>query len=117
MQISNRMKKLTSHENLFIVANIREIMEQADIACMIKNEFAGSGSGEIPHFETWPELWVINEEDFDKAQAILTQIEDNSWHNEWTCNFCQEKNADSFEYCWNCRNDREIVDQSVLKRD
>jgi hypothetical protein len=104
------MKKLITNENPFIVANIRELLEQAEIRCSIKNEFASSGSGELPHFDTWPELWILDENDWDRAQAILTEIRDNSWDEEWTCNYCQEKNANSFDYCWNCRNERILVE-------
>lgn len=105
------MKKLVANENPFILANIREILEQQDIRCTIKNEFASSGSGELPHFDLWPELWILEDSDLESAQAILTEINDNSWKDEWTCSFCQEKNADSFEYCWNCRNERAFIEK------
>ena len=100
------MKKLVTNENLFILANIKEVLEQAGIACSIKNEFIGGASGELPHFELWPEIWIMHDEDLERAQSIVTEINDNSPIDEWACNFCQEKNADSFEYCWNCRNER-----------
>lgn len=105
------MKKLVTKENPFILANIREILEQSDIRCTIKNEFASSGSGELPHFDLWPELWVLEDRDFERAQKILMEITDNSQDNEWRCTFCKEKNAESFEYCWNCRYERSQIEK------
>jgi len=100
------MKKLMSSENPFILANNKEILAQSGIDCIIKNEFIGGASGELPHFELWPEIWVLHDEDLKRAQAIVSEINDNSRIKEWTCNSCQENNADSFEYCWNCKMDR-----------
>lgn len=100
------MKKLLSNENPFILANTKELLAQSGIDCSIRNEFIGGASGELPHFELWPEIWVLQDEDLERAQAIVEEISDNSRIEEWTCNFCQENNADSFEYCWNCRKER-----------
>lgn len=105
------MKKLVTNENPFILANIREILEQADIACSIKNEFASSGSGELPHFDLWPELWVLTDSDWERAQAILADITENSLNEEWICSFCQENNAGSFAYCWNCQSERTVAER------
>lgn len=104
------MKKLITHENPFILANIRELMEQAGIPCSIKNEFASSGSGELPHFDLWPELWILDAKDWGRAQKLLVEINDNSWEEEWTCGYCEEKNANTFDYCWNCRKERFLVE-------
>ena len=106
------MKKLVINENPFILANFKEILEKTGIQCTIRNEFASSGSGELPHFDLWPELWVLEDKDWEQAQAVLAEIAETS-DAEWTCNFCQENNADSFDCCWNCRNERFLVEKKI----
>lgn len=99
------MKKLLSNENLFVIQNIRQILEQAGIPCSIKNEFVTSGSGELPHFEVWPELWSIRDSDHQKAEKIIQDINDSDLE-EWTCDSCKEINVNSFDFCWNCDKGR-----------
>lgn len=102
------MKLLHTQENAFSLTNIQNIIEAEGITTVMKNQHLGAGSGEVPHFETWPELWLRNEEDFDRAKKLLDELlaklaEKNE--QPWQCAHCQEENDASFELCWQCGKD------------
>ncbi|MCP4433407.1 MAG: DUF2007 domain-containing protein [Gammaproteobacteria bacterium] len=96
------MKKLYTHENRIIIFNLRNVLEDKGIDTIIMNEFASGGAGDLATFDTWPELWVDNDRQFEQADAILKSILDNRRDDYWFCRSCQEKNDSSFEICWNC---------------
>lgn len=96
------MKKLYTHENRIIIFNLRNVLEQKGIDTVIMNEFASGGAGDLATFDTWPELWIDNDQQFDEADMIVKKILHNGQDDYWFCRGCQEKNDASFEYCWNC---------------
>ena len=63
------MKKLTSSESLVTINHYKNVLESEGIPCQIRNEFLGGIAGEMPLQEIWPELWVINDIDYDRAKA------------------------------------------------
>ncbi|MBC8212310.1 MAG: DUF2007 domain-containing protein [Gammaproteobacteria bacterium] len=98
------MKKLYTHENRLIVFNIKNLLEDAGIQCLIKNEFASGGAGDLVPIETWPEVWVTNERQLEQAQQMLLSLfsEDQTPTHEWICGHCHEVNDSNFVLCWNC---------------
>jgi len=97
------MKKLTSSESLITINHFKNVLESEGIASVIRNEHLGSIVGEMPFVEVWPELWVINDLDFDRAlQLIDSAISDESPGAHWNCRKCGEENEGQFAACWNC---------------
>ena len=96
------MKKLYTHENRMIIYNLKNVLRDSGIECQITNEYASGGIGDLAAFETWPELWVIDSEQFNKAESILKDILSSQRRPDWYCRGCQEKNDASFELCWKC---------------
>lgn len=99
------MKLIYTHENRILVNNVQNILENADIAVTLKNEFAGGGSGDLSFLTTWLEVWVINDEDYDAAMDIIKTSFNNTSASDWICNSCNETNAPSFDLCWNCQHE------------
>ncbi len=99
------MKLIYTNENRFLVNNAKNIVENSGVAVTLKNEYAAGGIGELSPFDTWLELWVIEDSDYEKAvQAIESSSgPDNS--SKWQCNNCHENNDASFEFCWNCQSE------------
>lgn len=97
------MKLVYSDENHLMANNIKNILEARGIDVILKNEFAQGAIGEISAFDAWPELWVVNEEDFKKAKEIVLMSTQDSQRADWFCRQCKESNAASFEICWNCQ--------------
>lgn len=100
------MKLIYTHENRFMVANAHNILAQAGIEVVWKNEFAAGAIGEISPFDTWPELWVIDEADYDRAVLTITHAVSTSNEPEWACATCGETNDAAFETCWNCQTEK-----------
>ena len=99
------MKLIYTHENRILVSNAQNILENAGIAVMLKNEFAGGGSGDLSFLTTWLEVWVINDEDYDTAIDVIKTSLNNTNIQDWICEGCSETNAASFDLCWNCQHE------------
>ena len=96
------MKKLYTHENRMIVFNLKNVLQAEGVDTIVVNEFAAGGAGDLATFDTWPELWVEDDDKLEQAQAILRGILNSSATNDWYCRACQEQNDASFQFCWNC---------------
>lgn len=100
------MKLIYTNENRFIVSNVQNIIQNAGIDIILKNEFAAGGAGDLSPFDTWLELWVTEDSDYPKAMKIITDMEHSDDSHDWFCHKCQEKNSASFEICWKCQSER-----------
>jgi len=93
------MELIFRHENNVLVNHAKNILENENIKVVLKNEHASTGMH--PQF-MYLELWVQNDEDIEKAQALINTMESNVNGEEWSCEKCNETNDGSFEICWNC---------------
>lgn len=69
------MKKLMSVPNLSTCDVLKSLLESYGIQCFIKNESMSRLAGALPYQEVMPELWVIDDEQFEKALGILSEAE------------------------------------------
>lgn len=99
------MKLLYTHENRFLVNNAKNIIENAGIAVMLKNEYAIGAAGELSALDAWLELWVLEEQDFAAAERILQQHFNQPAKSDWRCNHCAELNDGAFDFCWHCQRE------------
>lgn len=101
------MKLIYTSEDRFMVWGVKNTLELAGYDCHIRNEFAAGGAGDIAPIETWPEVWLDNEENFEEALNYLETniLKQMSSGLDWICNKCGETNGSSFEFCWNCGNE------------
>jgi hypothetical protein len=102
------MKKLYVSQSLIDVESRKELLDQAEILCTIKNQRSAMLGGEVPFAEVFPELWVLQDEDFERAQSFLKDWEeaqplDNT---AWTCVSCGEIHQKEFTTCWKCNKER-----------
>jgi len=100
------MRLVYTHENNIFVGNARNLLRQHGIDVILRNEFAGSGAGELSTFDTWQEIWVA-EADYDNAVAILSVLSEPVLGEIWTCEGCGEENEPTFCSCWNCQRAKE----------
>ncbi|MFT4614739.1 MAG: hypothetical protein ACI9NT_001890 [Bacteroidia bacterium] len=97
------MRKVFTHENRIIVGNARNILEDAGMDVILRNEFASGGMGETSPLETWPEVWVLEDERYEEAVEILQSALSDKAEPGWTCGGCGEQNGAAFEFCWSCQ--------------
>ncbi len=100
------MKMVYTNENLFLVNNVKNLIEAQGIHTFLKNEFAQGAVGEISAFDSWPEVWVFDDSDFARAFEILESSQISNSNVDWICKNCSEKNDPSFEICWNCQHEK-----------
>jgi len=96
------MKKLTSADSLITINHFKNLLEVEGIPCQIRNEHLGSIMGEMPFVETWPELWVVNDLDLDRARQLINDAASESPQAPWRCSKCGEENEGQFAACWSC---------------
>ena len=100
------MKLLYTNENRLFVSNVKNIVECAGVEVILRNEFAGGGVGELSTIDSWLELWVVNDGDYEKANEVIVSSINSDNAQGWFCSGCAEKNDASFDYCWNCQTER-----------
>ena len=84
---------------------LRAILAEAGIECLIRNESLAVAMGEIPVSECFPELWVLNDSDYDRAAAIIAEWRsspDTVEATPWVCPSCGETIEGQFGACWKC---------------
>jgi len=104
------LRKVHTADSIIEIAHLRNLLEQAGIACYVRNERLGGVVGEIPFVECWPELWVLRNGDalsarglIDTARAAVVPPPD------WTCRSCGERVEGQFDACWRCSAPDEIA--------
>ncbi len=68
------MKRLYTDQNSLMVGNIKNILEGYEIKCVIKNFMLVGAIGEAPPTVASTELWVVDDEKYDRAKEILKDI-------------------------------------------
>ena len=97
------MKRLITHESLAHVGHLKNVLEQSGIACVIRNDQLSGGLGEIPFLDCLPELWVLRDQDLERAEALLAATQQTSeQRGDWRCGECNEINEGQFAVCWQC---------------
>lgn len=98
------MKQVFVSQHLFEVEMRKERLEQAGIQCMIKNQRSSGLAGEIPFTEVFPELWVVQDEEYDRARRLLDDglVALPSNLAGWICQRCDERHESQFTTCWKC---------------
>ena len=103
------MKLVYTNESHFLASNIQNLIESEQIKTFIKNEFAQGAAGDISVFDAWPEIWVFDDADFERATDIVKLSETKVNTPDWVCKNCGESNDPSFDLCWNCQRDNPLL--------
>ena len=96
-------------ERLYLAADLQEAhllrhqLEAERIDVHIFNENAHGAVGELPFTHTYPELWLVNGDDLDRAQKIIAYYQrPTEIGGSRECERCGEANPGTFEICWRC---------------
>jgi len=89
--------------NLLEAHMIQDLLEQAGIETHVFNENAQGGVGEIPFVHTYPEIWLVDEDDLTRARDVIRDYENPVTDtSSRQCPQCGEMNPGDFQLCWNC---------------
>ncbi len=100
------MKLVFTHPSPVIVAQARNELERAGIECVLRNEYAAGAVGELAPIETWAELWVLRDHQWQAAKTIVEEMQTPVDGADWTCQACGNGNPSNFDYCWSCAGEK-----------
>jgi hypothetical protein len=98
------MKKVTSADSLITINHYKNLLISEGIPAFIRNEHLAGILGEMPFQEVWPELWVENDLDLDRAVQLIdsNNLMQESPESAWRCRNCEAENEGQFAACWQC---------------
>jgi hypothetical protein len=82
---------------------LRDRLQHAGIDAHVFNEYAAAIVGNVPPDVAWPQVWLDDEADIERAQEVLA-----AWHTErersgqYRCRHCGEDSPATFDLCWKC---------------
>jgi hypothetical protein len=95
------LKRIYSSHNLAAVHHARNLLETAGIGAVVRNEFLSSAMGDLPPAECQAEVWLLNENDLQAAEAVLKNAFSTQDAEPWKC-ACGEACEGQFTQCWRC---------------
>ncbi len=95
---------LSLHE----IHHLKNLLQSAGIGCRIQNERLSSLAGEVPFTECAMRLEIENEDDRNRAEAIIREFAQPPARSasRWTCQSCAEELEGQFTSCWRCGTER-----------
>jgi hypothetical protein len=102
------MKRVYRSDDFLLVGHLRGILEANHVPCIVRNELLIGAAGELPPSECWPELWVTDDADQERARALVEAYLDAGENAgpEWRCAGCGEPIEGQFTACWRCGEER-----------
>jgi len=100
------MKEVFRHRDFTITSYYQSLIEAEGIPTMLRNEGLSTvGIAEIPIPEFYPNICVMNDEDYDQAHSIIKKLiskNDQKASADFSCKSCNELNPSNFEVCYAC---------------
>ena len=80
-----------------------DLLGHAGIEGRLFNQNAQSGVGEIPFSNTYPEVWIMRDDDMERGRIVVCKYEESPVENGVVfCPSCAEENPRNFQLCWHC---------------
>jgi len=104
------MKKIYTAADLMEAHIMLDLLSHAGIQGRLFNENAQGGLGEIPFTHAYPEVWIMNDRDLERAQAVASNYDSLPIEiGIVLCIACGEENPRNFQLCWHCGAGLEAV--------
>ncbi|HWH68611.1 MAG TPA: DUF2007 domain-containing protein [Candidatus Sulfotelmatobacter sp.] len=104
------MKQVVTSTESAELELLKNMLQEAGVRCALRNEQL---SQTFPAVAFNVELWVENDEDFERAQELC-----ETWFHPpagasstWTCLQCGQRLTGQFDSCWQCGTKRETSAQ------
>ena len=95
------MKRLLQAPNLALATLWVDQLVGAGIAASVQRAYASGIVGEIPPDQALPEVWVQDDAEHGRADALLHELRHRPTR-RWLCMGCGESVEGPFDQCWNC---------------
>jgi hypothetical protein len=98
------MKRIFSSPIVGEIPLLRNMLESAGIACILRNEISAGLSPEVPMAESTPELWIQDDHRLAEALQIKADFQSSATvvGEDWQCQECGEISEPQFTSCWKC---------------
>ncbi len=98
------MERFYTALNRFDAYLLLHRLQHAGIRAHVFNEHVSSIVGEVPPDVAQPQVWLVNERDRPRAEAVLAALarERGQSGGSVFCRSCHEENPANFELCWHC---------------
>lgn len=96
------MRPVYRSTNALFVGHIGNVLEQHGIPCLLRNAFLIGGTGELPPHECLPEVWVVDDSDYQRALEVIESVLEAPPAQPWVCPRCREEVEGQFGACWAC---------------
>jgi hypothetical protein len=100
-------KQLYAAGSLYEAELLIDLLKEAGITKVtLRNENLIGMVGFLPESATLPQIWVEDEDDWERGRAVVKEFEERRSTDsgtELTCPACGETNPGNFELCWKCR--------------
>ena len=83
-------------------AHLRNVLASEGLEACLRNENLVGALGDIPMPETWPQVWVADARDWERARDCLRRLDRPVQSPSWSCPQCDEWLEGQFTQCWRC---------------
>lgn len=99
------MRKIYENIDYARVGHYQSILESAGVPTLVKNLGVSGAIGDVPVTEAYPELWVVDDGDYELGMEILGPLHRGEIQPgvDWICPMCGEQVPGSLGECWNCQ--------------
>jgi hypothetical protein len=79
------------------------VLASHGIEAQLRNTTLSGGAGELPIVETWPQVWVADEQE-QHAKRVIEAVARGTEPRAapWRCERCGEWIGGQFDECWRC---------------
>jgi hypothetical protein len=102
------MRRLYQAKDRIEAQFLRDFLDRHLVAATVLGDYLSGAAGELP-VNIFPTVWVIDDEDFPRAQELLARFREESTVQvgpDWVCPQCGEPVEGGFDLCWNCGHSR-----------
>jgi hypothetical protein len=100
------MKRVFRAASLIQVAHAKNVLLSAGIDSELRHQYLVGALGDLPIMETWPQLFVADEDETAAVRALSRASQAPSGSN-WVCERCGENLEPQFTACWRCTESTE----------
>jgi Putative prokaryotic signal transducing protein len=96
--------KVYSAPHALVLGNLRNALLAEGIASEVRTPFLAAARGDVPFTECWSELWVVDDQDADRALSLIRAVLEPGEQKavSWRCQKCGEEIEGQFGACWQC---------------
>lgn len=97
------MKRVYTAGDLIDAQLLADSLAQERIGTHLFNASSVGAMGDIPFANTWPEVWIVDDRDSERAQALVqAHASRRVSGGNVRCNGCGEESPSNFDSCWSC---------------